>query len=176
VLSTYSRINGLATKLPPPTPPPSVPPPPAPKVASSLAHQPSTSSATSSAALSPSSSRDSDINSPLTSVRSSTANGHASTIVSDAEIVQQLQDRTKQMEEQEAIIKTLNKQLTHCEADLQAHMDIVGNLETSLGDSEKNRKSWSSTHIGFLSPCFQSEKLACRLRSLLVSVTTLIAR
>ena len=46
------------------------------------------------------------------------------------------------MEEQEAIIKTLNKQLTHCEADLQVHMDMVGKLETSLGDSEKNRKSY----------------------------------
>jgi kinesin family protein 4/21/27 len=138
VLSSYSRVNGLATKLPPPTPPPSVPPPPAPKVASSLAHQPSTSSATSSAALSPSSSHDSDINSPATSVQPSITNGHIPTLVADAELAQQLQDRTKQMEEQEAIIKTLNKQLTHCEADLQSHMDIVSNLETSLGDSEKN--------------------------------------
>jgi kinesin family protein 4/21/27 len=140
ILSSYSRVNGLATKLPPPTPPPSVPPPPAPKVASSLAHQPSTSSATSSAALSPSSSHDSDINSPATSVQPSITNGHIPTLVADAELAQQLQERTKQMEEQEAIIKTLNKQLTHCEADLQSHMDMVGNLETSLGDSEKNRK------------------------------------
>jgi hypothetical protein len=49
------------------------------------------------------------------------------------------------MEEQEAIIKTLNKQLTHCEADLQAHMELVSGLETSLSDSEKNREFWSST-------------------------------
>ncbi|KAH9997481.1 hypothetical protein BJV77DRAFT_982954 [Russula vinacea] len=138
VLSSYSRVNGLATKLPPPTPPPSVPPPPAPKVASSLAHQPSTSSGTSSAALSPSSSHDSDINSPATSVQPSITNGHIPTLAADVELAQQLQDRTKQMEEQEAIIKTLNKQLTHCEADLQSHMDMVNNLETSLGDSEKN--------------------------------------
>ncbi|KAI0256455.1 kinesin [Lactifluus subvellereus] len=132
-LSSYSRVNGLPTKLPPPTPPPSVPPPPAPKGTSSLAHQASTSSATSSAALSPSSSRDSDINSPATSVTPSATNGYASTVVADV-----LQDRTKQMEEQEAIIKTLNKQLTHCEADLQAHMDLVSSFETSLSDSEKN--------------------------------------
>lgn len=137
-LSSYSRVNGLATKLPPPTPPPSVPPPPAPKVTSTLAHQPSTSSATSSAVLSPSSSRDSDIDSPATSVTPSATNGHASTVVADTEFAQQLQERSKQMEEQEAIIKTLNKQLTHCEADLQAHMELVNNLETSLGDSEKN--------------------------------------
>lgn len=138
VLSSYSRVSGLTSKLPPPTPPPSVPPPPAPKVTSSLAHQPSTSSATSSAVLSPSSSRDSDIDSPTTSVTPSATNGHASTVVADTEFAQQLKERTKQMEEQEAIIKTLNKQLTHCEADLQAHMDLVSNLETSLGDSEKN--------------------------------------
>lgn len=137
-LSSYSRANGLTTKLPPPTPPPSVPPPPAPKVTSSLAHQPSASSATTSGVLSPSSSRDSDIDSPATSVTLSTTNGHTSTVIADTEFAPQLQERTKQMEEQDAIIKTLNKQLTHCEADLQAHMDLVNNLETSLGDSEKN--------------------------------------
>ena len=38
------------------------------------------------------------------------------------------------------MIKTLNKQLTHCETDLQAHMDMVATLEASLGDSEKNRE------------------------------------
>ncbi|KAI0306797.1 hypothetical protein B0F90DRAFT_1808404 [Multifurca ochricompacta] len=137
-LSSYNRVNGLTTKLPPPTPPPSVPPPPAPKATSSLTQQTSTSSATSSAALSPSSSRDSDIDSPATSVTPPAANGHTPAIVTDVELTQQLQERTKQMEEQETIIKTLNKQLTHCEADLQAHMDMVGSLETSLGDSEKN--------------------------------------
>lgn len=36
------------------------------------------------------------------------------------------------------MIRTLNKQLMHCESDLQAHMDLVTTLETSLGDSEKN--------------------------------------
>ncbi|KAF8275271.1 hypothetical protein EI94DRAFT_1793880 [Lactarius quietus] len=90
-----------------------------------------------SAVLSPSSSRDSDIDSPATSVTPSATNGHASTVVADTEFAQQLQERTKQMEEQDAIIKTLNKQLTHCEADLQAHMDLVNNLETS---SETLRK------------------------------------
>jgi hypothetical protein len=118
-----------------------VPPPPAPKVTSSLADQPSTSSATTFAVLSPSSSRDSDIDSPATLVAPSATNGHASTVVVDTEFTQQLQERAKLMEEQDAIIKTLNKQLTHCEADLQAHMDLVNNLETSLGDSEKNRKT-----------------------------------
>lgn len=36
------------------------------------------------------------------------------------------------------MIRTLNKQLTHCEGDLQAHMDLVATLETSLSDSERN--------------------------------------
>ncbi|CAE6478429.1 unnamed protein product [Rhizoctonia solani] len=44
------------------------------------------------------------------------------------------------------MIKTLNKQLTHCEGDLQAHMDLVATLETSLSDSERNlRKSRSQS-------------------------------
>jgi kinesin family protein 4/21/27 len=145
-------------------------------VASSLAHQPSTSSGTSSAALSPSSSHDSDINSPATSVQPSITNGHIPTLAADVELAQQLQDRTKQMEEQEAIIKTLNKQLTHCEADLQSHMDMVNNLETSLGDSEKNRMCFILHRPCLSYLCFQSEKLACKLQNLLVSETASTAR
>jgi CO dehydrogenase/acetyl-CoA synthase epsilon subunit len=66
-------------------------------------------------------------------------------ISSPSHLQDKLQERVKQMEEQESIIiiKTLSKQLTLCEADLQAHMDLVNNLESSLGDSEKNRKTWS---------------------------------
>ena len=37
------------------------------------------------------------------------------------------------------MIKTLNKQLTHCERDLQTHIDLSNTLEASLSDSEKNR-------------------------------------
>lgn len=53
------------------------------------------------------------------------------------------------------MIKTLNKQLTHCEADLQAHMDLVATLEASLTDSERNRTlflplmSWTWIPIDF---------------------------
>ena len=43
------------------------------------------------------------------------------------------------------MIKTLNKQLTHCESDLQTHMDEVSRLEDSLADSEKNRTSDPTT-------------------------------
>lgn len=51
----------------------------------------------------------------------------------------QLEDALRQVEEQDTMIKTLNKQLSHCEGDLQAHMDLVGTLESSLNDSERNR-------------------------------------
>ena len=49
-----------------------------------------------------------------------------------------IEDQTKQISEQEVMIKTLNKQLSHCESDLATHMDLVSTLETSLSDSEKN--------------------------------------
>lgn len=57
----------------------------------------------------------------------------------DAKTQQQLHEQARHLEEQETMIKTLNKQLTHCESDLQAHMDLVATLETSLTDSERNR-------------------------------------
>ena len=50
------------------------------------------------------------------------------------------QEQTKQLEEKETMIKTLNKQLAHCEGDLQTHMELVSTLEGSLNDSERNRK------------------------------------
>jgi septal ring factor EnvC (AmiA/AmiB activator) len=78
-------------------------------------------------------------------------------LVADAELTQQLQDRTKQMEEQEAMIKTLNKQLSHCETDLQTHMNMVNNLETSLGDSEKNRNFSSYAGCTSLTFAFSSK-------------------
>ena len=57
----------------------------------------------------------------------------------DPKISVKLEEQAKHIEEQEAMIKTLNKQLMHCETDLQTHMDLVGKLESSLGDAEKNR-------------------------------------
>ncbi|KAJ6531244.1 hypothetical protein B0H19DRAFT_966715 [Mycena capillaripes] len=129
----YSRATGLpAMKLPPPTPPPSVPPPPAPRTNGDA--NMSTSSHGSSA-LASSSSRDSQLDSPLTSVGPSSLNGSVSI---DPKTTVRLEQQAKQIDEQEVMIKTLNKQLTHCESDLQTHMDLVSTLETSLGDSEKN--------------------------------------
>jgi len=56
----------------------------------------------------------------------------------DSKIAALIEEQAKHLEEQESMIKTLNKQLTHCEADLQAHMDLVATLEASLTDSERN--------------------------------------
>ncbi|KAG7092844.1 hypothetical protein E1B28_009158 [Marasmius oreades] len=129
------RVTGIqGVKLPPPTPPPSVPPPPAPRMTQhDVGHN--ISSQTSSALSS--SSRDSQMQaeSPATSIGPGSLLA-AST--SDKQVIAKVEQQAKQLEEQEAMIKTLNKQLTHCESDLQTHMDLVSTLETSLGDSEKN--------------------------------------
>ncbi|KAG5637757.1 hypothetical protein H0H81_003324 [Sphagnurus paluster] len=137
---SYSRATGLpAMKLPPPTPPPSVPPPPAPiprTPVSASADVAFSTSSHGSTILTSSSSRESQPDSPSTS-----APPH-SPVHSDHKALARLEQQAKHIEEQEAMIKTLNKQLTHCESDLQTHMDLVSTLETSLGDSEKNlRKS-----------------------------------
>ena len=59
-------------------------------------------------------------------------------LVVDHKLFQQLNQQTKTIGEQAVIIKTLNKKLTHCESNLQTHMDEVAHLEKSLVDSEKN--------------------------------------
>ncbi|KAG8753634.1 hypothetical protein FRC14_005867 [Serendipita sp. 396] len=56
----------------------------------------------------------------------------------DSKASPRVDELTRQVEEQDTMIKTLNKQLTHCEGDLQAHMDLVTTLESSLNDSERN--------------------------------------
>ena len=40
--------------------------------------------------------------------------------------------------EQETQIRTLTKQLDHCENDLQANIDLVNTLELALNESERN--------------------------------------
>ncbi|KAF8447796.1 hypothetical protein L210DRAFT_3501334 [Boletus edulis BED1] len=127
----FSRINGLNGKLPPPTPPPSIPPPPAPKTQESHS-----SVSTQSSALSPSISKDSQLDSPATSVASMSVAGGPPLDAKAAAV--KIEDQAKHINEQEVMIKTLNKQLSHCESDLATHMDLVSTLETSLSDSEKN--------------------------------------
>ena len=139
---SYTRSTALSPmKLPPPTPPPSVPPPPAPRAPGMVNGDASgsTSSHGSSTINTSVSSRDSQPESPATSL-SHLPVSPTSPLPVDSKVVARLEHQAKQIEEQEAMIKTLNKQLTHCETDLQTHMDLVTTLEASLGDSEKNRK------------------------------------
>jgi DNA repair exonuclease SbcCD ATPase subunit len=42
-----------------------------------------------------------------------------------------------QLEDQRENVKNLNKRLQHCEADLQANIDLVNTLEAALNDSER---------------------------------------
>ncbi|KAI8989755.1 kinesin [Trametes punicea] len=134
---SYTRATGMSPgKLPPPTPPPTVPIPPAPR---GIHEQ--TASGSSTAISSRSVSVDSESPStPATSIAHSLLGSlpPPASAAPDPKMAAQLQQQAKQIEEQEAMIKTLNKQLTHCESDLQAHMDMVATLEASLGDSEKN--------------------------------------
>jgi kinesin family protein 4/21/27 len=74
-----------------------------------------------------------DVSTPATSI--SLSNGH---VPADPKILVRIEEQTRLLDEKEAMIKTLNKQLTHCEGDLQAHMDLVATLETQLTDSERN--------------------------------------
>ncbi|KAF8584073.1 kinesin [Ramaria rubella] len=125
------RPNGLPpAKAPPMTPPPSGPPPPTPAHLPRLAND--TGASRSSATIS-TSSRTSQMDSSLASTpaTSTIANGHA-------QAGMKVEEQARQLEEKETMIKTLNKQLTHCEGDLQAHMDLVSTLETQLNDSERN--------------------------------------
>ena len=139
---SYTRATGIMSpgKLPPPTPPPTVPIPPAPR-----GFHEQTNSSSSTAISSRSISVDSETPStPATSVNHSLAGSLPSPLAGprepDPKTAAQLAQQAKTIDEQEAMIKTLNKQLTHCESDLQAHMDMVATLETSLADSEKNRE------------------------------------
>jgi kinesin family protein 4/21/27 len=136
---SYARSTGLtALKLPPPTPPPTMPPPPAPRAPTNAnADSIASTSSQSSSAMSPSTpSKELQPDTPATSISPGPLNGSFAS--SDLKLTTRVEQQAKQIEEQEAMIKTLNKQLTHCESDLQVHMDLVGTLETSVSDSEKN--------------------------------------
>ncbi|KAG1848246.1 hypothetical protein F4604DRAFT_1973888 [Suillus subluteus] len=105
---SFTRINGIASKLPPPTPPPSMPPPPPPKTRESQFIV---------SVLAPSGPR-----------------------VDSKAIAAKLEDQAKYIDGQEVMIKTLNKQLSHCESDLAAHMDLSAKRAREL--LEVNRRSF----------------------------------
>ncbi|KAG8947946.1 hypothetical protein FRC04_010143 [Tulasnella sp. 424] len=129
--SRLARANGIPpAKLPPLTPPPTGPPPPTPgSVDFSMSSHPARTSSSSQPSRS---ATPDEQTTPSTSMIMSPTSGV------DPKIASLIEEQAKHLEEQEAMIKTLNKQLTHCEADLQAHMDLVATLEASLTDSERN--------------------------------------
>lgn len=144
---TPSRLARAATgKLPPLTPPPNMPPPPLPIAPESVSSHTTRTSTSSQGSRAPSPEEQST---PSTSVIMSPPPPL------DPRVASLLDEQAKHLEEQETMIKTLNKQLTHCEADLQAHMDLVATLEASLTDSERNRTlflplmSWTWIPIDF---------------------------
>jgi len=124
-------------KPPPLSPPPSIPPPPIPSSVPPVAQLPSADSSLSSASRSLSEEGSEETHS---SDHSTSTSVLAPSGQMDPKVHQQIVEQARHLEEQETMIKTLNKQLTHCESDLQAHMDLVATLETSLTDSERNRE------------------------------------
>ncbi|KAE8266384.1 hypothetical protein A4X09_0g5964 [Tilletia walkeri] len=140
-MSHSGRNSRTLGKPPPPTPPPSVPPPPTPTAPSSTsgavtprASGPRTSSSSQiTRSESPGTLTRSSSQSSLTTVNMSSNHGGAGG-VGDSGL--------RMIAEQGEEIKKLQRQLSHCEADLQANIDLVSTLEAALNDSERNlRKS-----------------------------------
>ncbi|EPQ26854.1 uncharacterized protein PFL1_05489 [Pseudozyma flocculosa PF-1] len=141
--------NSSAPKPPPPNPPPKMPPPPTPtgsSVASpGLVRSPvGVRTSTSSQMTRPDSPSGITRSSSIASAHSASLNGVGNgggggagpgALAVDAKYA-------KLVAEQADEIKNLAKQLNHCEADLQANIDLVATLEAALNDSERNlRKS-----------------------------------
>lgn len=128
-----SSPNGSRGKPPPPTPPPNMPPPPLP---SSMPGYADTEGVTS---------RPHSIVNTIRTNSMSSASGRrsprsANSIDGNAFPVPPPVPDPKllaQIDEQRENIKNLNKRLQHCEADLQANIDLVNTLEAALNDSER---------------------------------------
>ncbi|CAH7688191.1 hypothetical protein PPACK8108_LOCUS23119 [Phakopsora pachyrhizi] len=122
-------------KPPPPTPPPSIPPPPLPTALPGL---PLTLNGRRTTRTSNASSQISNSHSVSGRDSPSTSVGTNSAIESsgiDPRIL-------KKIDEQEGTITRLSRQLSTCEMDLKANMDLVANLESALNETERNlRKS-----------------------------------
>ncbi|EJT96521.1 hypothetical protein DACRYDRAFT_19273 [Dacryopinax primogenitus] len=66
----------------------------------------------------------------------------ASNATNGSALQQQYEDMAHLYAESQLMIKTLEKQLEHCEADLQANQQLVATLENELHDAERHlRKS-----------------------------------
>ena len=129
-----------SVKPPPPTPPPNMPPPPTPAGAAPSRASAGVRTSTSSAMTRPESPANVGAgmmtrSSSMTSVHSPAGHMMGNGVAADVKL-------TRLLSEQAEEIKNLAKQLNHCEADLQANIDLVATLEAALNDSERNlRKS-----------------------------------
>ncbi|SPO26340.1 related to KIP1 - kinesin-related protein [Ustilago trichophora] len=129
-----------SVKPPPPTPPPNMPPPPTPAGAAPGRSSAGIRTSTSSAMTRPESPANVGAgmmtrSSSMTSVHSPAGHMMGAGPAPDVKL-------TRLLSEQAEEIKNLAKQLNHCEADLQANIDLVATLEAALNDSERNlRKS-----------------------------------
>ncbi|CAO1629670.1 unnamed protein product [Parajaminaea phylloscopi] len=138
-------VRGSKQALPPPTPPPAMPVPPTPTVLNGGAGQRS-SAAGARTSLSSLMTRS---DSPGPGMASGTAgtltrSSSATSMHTHTTSINGLtnQDAKKLLADQSEELKNLAKQLSHCEADLQANIDLVATLEAALNDSERNlRKS-----------------------------------
>lgn len=139
--------------MPPPTPPPKIPPPPTPPTSGSGAGGTLPRSSIPLAARTSLSSLMTRADSPGPTTptgtigtsaltRSSSGGSKHTSIASINLSTLGSQDAKKLLTEQGEELRQLAKQLSHCEADLQANIDLVTTLEAALNDSERNlRKS-----------------------------------
>ncbi|KAL7005723.1 hypothetical protein EMMF5_004638 [Cystobasidiomycetes sp. EMM_F5] len=122
--SVIALMTSGGSSRAPPTPPPSMPPPPLPTERRS-------------SVVSSNTRRDSHtpsevVVSPAMPQRSESISGD--TIISiDARVHAKLED-------QEATIARLNKQLHHCEVELRANIDLVTSLEAAMNEQERTMR------------------------------------
>jgi hypothetical protein len=77
---------------------------------------------------------------PTTSAPPSVAPGTPGGGPTEPRLLAQVAAHGAKLEEQDTMIRTLEKQLAHCEQNLQTHIDLVNTLEGSLKDREKNHE------------------------------------
>ncbi|CAO1620711.1 unnamed protein product [Sympodiomycopsis kandeliae] len=142
-ISGGSGFRNSKGSQPPPTPPPNMPPPPTPQRNSTTGGNSTIGARTSLSSLmsrsdSPGPGATTSGGGALT--RSSSATSMHTSSPSLNGIANQ--DAKRLLADQSEELKNLAKQLAHCEADLQANIDLVATLEAALNDSERNlRKS-----------------------------------
>lgn len=146
-LNGTSSMRGSKQGLPPPTPPPSMPVPPTPTSANGGAVGQRGSTAGPRTSLSSLVTRSDSPGPCMTSATTGgtlTRSSSATSMHTHTTSINGMtnQDAKKLLADQSEELKNLAKQLSHCEADLQANIDLVATLEAALNDSERNlRKS-----------------------------------